>query len=51
MTDDGLAMQPTWVKHEFVEKIAYCKEFITDIVPDAPVMAGRSFRGLLFSVY
>lgn len=51
MTDDGLAMQPTWVKSEFAEKIAYCKEFTTEIVPDAAVMEGRSFRGLLFSVY
>ena len=51
MTDDGLALQEPWIKQEFVDKLVYCKEFNTKIVPDIDVTTNENFRGLLFSVY
>lgn len=51
MTDDGLALQEPWIKKEFVDKMVYCKEFNTKIVPDIDVTSDENFRGLLFSVY
>ena len=51
MTNEGLGMQPRWVKGEFVDRFIYCQEFTTEILPDAPVMENRSFRGMMFSVY
>ena len=51
MTDDGLALQEPWIKEEFVDRMVYCKEFNTRIVPDVDVTTNENFRGLLFSVY
>ena len=51
MTDDGLALQDPWIKEEFVDRMVYCKEFNTRIVPDVDVTTNENFRGLLFSVY
>lgn len=51
MTDDGLALQEPWIKEEFVDKMVYCKEFNTKVVPDIDVTTNENFRGLLFSVY
>ena len=51
MTDDGLALQEPWIKVEFVDKMVYCKEFNTKIIPDVDVTTNDNFRGLLFSVY
>ena len=51
MTDDGLALQDPWIKEEFVDRMVYCKEFNTRIVPDVDVTSNENFRGLLFSVY
>jgi hypothetical protein len=47
----ALAKEPPWVKTEFTEKLDFCKEFYSDILPDATVLDTREFRGLLFSIY
>jgi hypothetical protein len=46
-----LRNQPVWIKSEFVEKLEFCAEFHTEIVPDSTVNDVRDFRGLLFSIY
>jgi len=51
MTDEGLSHQAPWIKTEFVDKLIFCKEFTTEILPDVAVMTSKSFRGLIFSVY
>lgn len=51
MTNEGLGMQRRWIKPEFVDKLVFCQEFNTEILPDASLMANRSFRGMMFSVY
>ena len=51
MTDDGLRIQEPWIKEEFVDRMVYCKEFNTAIIPDIDVTTNENFRGLLFSVY
>jgi hypothetical protein len=51
MTNEGLGMQQRWIKPEFVDKLVFCQEFNTEVLPDASLMANRSFRGMMFSVY
>ena len=51
MSDDNLRGQDPWLKQEFIERLAYCKEFNSEITPDASTMESGPFRGLLFSVY
>ena len=47
----GKQIQPAYSLQEFVDKLVYCKEFNTKIVPDIDVTTNENFRGLLFSVY
>jgi hypothetical protein len=51
MSDEALKIQEPWKKLEFIERLVYCKEFNTDILPDVDTMTNRNFQGLLFSVY
>jgi hypothetical protein len=46
-----LAISPDIVKKEFVEKLYYCKEFYTDVYPDADIYQRQDFRGYIFSIY
>ena len=39
------------VRKEFVEKLYYCKEFYSDIYPDADIYQRHDFRGYIFSIY
>ena len=51
MSDNNLQQQEPWVKTEFIDRMAFVKEFNTEINPDLDTMENRSFHGLLFSVY
>jgi len=51
MSDAALKIQEPWKKVEFIDRLVYCKEFNTDILPDTDTMKNRNFHGLLFSVY
>ncbi len=51
MSDAALKTQDAWIKEEFIDRMAYCKEFNTEIKADVDTMKNRNFHGLLFSVY
>jgi hypothetical protein len=51
MSDANLRIMPVWEKAEFIERLRFCKEFTTEILPDVDTMSNASFKGLLFSVY
>jgi hypothetical protein len=51
MSNENLRIQEPWIKEEFIDRMAYVKEFNTEIFPDLDTMQNRSFHGLLFSVY
>ncbi len=47
----ALQNEPRWIKTEFTEKLDFCKEFSTEILPDTTTLESKEFRGLLFSIY
>ena len=51
ISNENLRIQEPWIKEEFIDRMAYVKEFNTEIFPDLDTMQNRSFHGLLFSVY